>query len=189
MILMRHGESEFNVVYKQTRTDPGIRDPKLTDLGRKQVSAALPYLSTCLIESILTSPYTRALQTASIVAKHLGIIVHIDPRIGERAAFACDVGTPGSELRNEWPNFNLDHIEEQWWPTPIESEEHLDQRCLQFRETQSHTDTWRKTLVVSHWGFIRGLTRHTVDNAQLVKFDPLEAHPGGGTVVPIEFPC
>ena len=189
MILMRHSESEFNVLYKQTRTDPGIRDPKLTDVGQKQVGAALSYLSTCLIERILTSPYTRALQTASIVAKTLGVAVHVDPCIGEPAAFACDVGTPGSDLRTEWPDLNLDHIEEQWWPTPIESEEHLEQRCLQFRETQSRTDTWGKTLVVSHWGFIRGLTRHTVDNAQLVKFDPLDTHPGGGTVVPIEFPC
>tara|TARA_B100000676_G_scaffold311318_1_gene380775 strand:+ start:1373 stop:1942 length:570 start_codon:yes stop_codon:yes gene_type:complete len=189
MILMRHGESEFNIIYKKTRIDPGIRDPKLTNAGRKQVGAALPYLADSPIERILTSPYTRALQTASIVAKTLGVTVHVDPRIGERAAFACDVGTPGSDLRAEWPDLNLDHIEEEWWPTPIESEAQLDQRCLSFREIQSHTDSWRKTLVVSHWGFIRGLTGHRVDNAQLVKFDPLSNHPGGGVVVPIEFPC
>ena len=37
MIVMRHGESEFNVVYGRTGTDPGIRDPKLTARGRDQV--------------------------------------------------------------------------------------------------------------------------------------------------------
>ena len=40
MIVMQHGESEFNVVYGVTRTDPGIRDPKLTARGRDQVVAA-----------------------------------------------------------------------------------------------------------------------------------------------------
>jgi len=189
MILMRHGESEFNVVYKKTRVDPGIRDPKLTENGRKQVAAAVPYLTDRPIERILTSPYTRALQTAAIVAERIGVTVHVDPRIGERAAFACDVGTIGSDLRIQWPELQLDHIEEQWWPTPIESEEELDERCLHFRRTQSQSETWRRTLVVSHWGFIRGLTGHTVDNAQLVEFDPLDSHPGGGAVVPMEFPC
>ena len=189
MILMRHGESEFNVVYKKTRVDPGIRDPKLTDAGRKQVTDAVRYLAGRPIERILTSPYTRALQTASIVAESLRVAVHVDPRIGERAAFACDIGTPGAELRNQWPNLHLDHIDEQWWPTPIESEEQLDQRCIHFRHTQSQSEDWQKTLVVSHWGFIRGLTGHTVDNAQLVEFDPFDTHPGGGAVVPMEFPC
>ncbi len=34
MLLIRHGQSEFNVVYSVTRQDPGIRDPKLTVEGR-----------------------------------------------------------------------------------------------------------------------------------------------------------
>ena len=50
MILMRHGESEFNVVYKKTRVDPGIRDPKPTDAGRKQVADAVRYLMDRPIE-------------------------------------------------------------------------------------------------------------------------------------------
>ncbi|MDH3235510.1 MAG: histidine phosphatase family protein, partial [Alphaproteobacteria bacterium] len=33
MILIRHAQSEFNVVYGKTRQDPGIEDPKLTDTG------------------------------------------------------------------------------------------------------------------------------------------------------------
>ena len=40
MILMRHGQSHFNVVYGATRRDPGIRDPGLTEKGQAQVAAA-----------------------------------------------------------------------------------------------------------------------------------------------------
>ena len=69
------------------------------------------------------------------------------------------------------------------------SEEQLEQRCIHFRHAQSQSEDWQKTLVVSHWGFIRGLTGHAVDNAQLVEFDPFDTHPGGGAVVPMEFPC
>jgi len=108
MILLRHGESEFNVVYKKTRIDPGIRDPKLTDLGHRQVSEAVGYLKDRIIKRILTSPYTRAIQTASIVGEAIGVAVEVDPRIGERAAFICDLGTPGADLRRAWPGLDLD---------------------------------------------------------------------------------
>tara|TARA_Y100001934_G_scaffold283505_1_gene403810 strand:- start:945 stop:1514 length:570 start_codon:yes stop_codon:yes gene_type:complete len=189
MILMRHGESEFNVLYKRTRVDPGIRDPKLTPLGRHQVAEASAHLDGRPITHILTSPYTRAIETASIVAKRISVPIHVDTRIGERAAFACDIGTNGPELRCAWPTLDLDHVDEEWWPTPVESEAALDARCRAFRDRQIATDDWQKILVISHWGFIRGLTGHTVGNAQLVEFDPHDPHPGGGTVVPMDIPC
>jgi broad specificity phosphatase PhoE len=39
MILIHHGQTEFNRVYSETRRDPGIRDPRLTALGRRQAAA------------------------------------------------------------------------------------------------------------------------------------------------------
>ena len=36
MILVRHGESHFNVHFNVTREDPGIVDPGLTELGVMQ---------------------------------------------------------------------------------------------------------------------------------------------------------
>lgn len=189
MILMRHGESEFNVVYKKTRVDPGIRDPKLTDLGQRQVEDATTYLSGRRIVRILTSPYTRAIETACIVADRIKAPIQINAYIGERAAFTCDIGTPRSELRRLWPLLDLDHVSETWWPTPVESEEALDIRCRAFRQNQTKTNDWQEVLVVSHWGFIRGLTGHAVGNAQLIEFNPHGGHPGGGKVVPMEIPC
>ena len=189
MILMRHGESEFNVVYQKTRVDPGIRDPRLTEAGRRQVVETADRLRGFGVCRILTSPYARALETAAIVASHLALPVTVDAAIGERAAFTCDMGTPGSALRRVWPQFELDHIAESWWPTLIESEASLDGRCRRFRAALAASPDWSGTLVVSHWGFIRGLTGHTVGNARLVAFDPTSDHPGGGSVVPHDVPC
>ena len=69
MILLRHAESEFNVHYSRTRVDPGIRDPELTALGREQAHGAARALDGRAIARLITSPYTRALQTAEIVAR------------------------------------------------------------------------------------------------------------------------
>ena len=45
MILLRHGQSEFNLHYTATRTDPGIPDPRLTPLGHQQAQAAAEALA------------------------------------------------------------------------------------------------------------------------------------------------
>ena len=58
MILVRHGESEFNVVFARSRVDPGIEDPKLTAAGRRQAAQTAAALAGYEIDRILSSPYT-----------------------------------------------------------------------------------------------------------------------------------
>jgi len=189
MILMRHGQSHFNVVYGATRQDPGIRDPGLTGEGREQASAAADRLREHDVRRIVASPYTRTLETAEIVAAALDLPIQVEPIIGERAVFMCDVGTPRSDLLARWPHLDFQHIEETWWPTLEESEAALDLRCRAYRQSLSVNGDWRGTLVVTHWGVIRALTGHRVQNADLVRFDPSAPHPGGGTVVQPDDPC
>ena len=45
MILIRHGQSQFNVVYGATGQDPGIIDPSLTEEGVRQVEVAAEVLA------------------------------------------------------------------------------------------------------------------------------------------------
>ena len=97
MILLRHGQSEFNLHFGATRRDPGIIDPRLTDLGHSQAVDAARQLAHLNLTRIITSPYTRALQTAASVAKELDLPVFINPIVRERYAFACDIGTPRTE--------------------------------------------------------------------------------------------
>jgi broad specificity phosphatase PhoE len=183
VILIRHGQSEFNVVYGKTRVDPGIRDPKLTDLGRRQARAAAETIHGSEYRRVVTSPYTRAIQTATIVAETLDLDITIDPHIGERAAFTCDIGTERSSLQENWPQLRFDHIEENWWPAMEESEAALDTRGRAFRTRLRENGDWRGTVVISHWGFIRALTGYRVGNCSILRFDPAADHPGGGTVV------
>jgi broad specificity phosphatase PhoE len=71
VILIRHGQTEFNRVFSVTRRDPGIRDPHLTDLGRRQAAVMAQSLRPSSLRRLITSPYARALETAEIIAEHL----------------------------------------------------------------------------------------------------------------------
>ncbi|MDJ0950032.1 MAG: histidine phosphatase family protein [Alphaproteobacteria bacterium] len=172
MILIRHGQSEFNVVYGQSRIDPGIEDPQLTEEGRRQIEAAVDEVAALGARILISSPYSRALQTADIIAAALELPISVEPLVRERRAFTCDIGSPRSALAGSWPELDFDHLEEQWWSAGEEAETELLVRCARFQSHMASREDWRDVAVVSHWGFIRGLTGHTLGNGEIVRFDP-----------------
>lgn len=172
MILLRHGQSEFNLHFSATRRDPGIVDPRLTPLGHQQAEAAAEALAGRDIRRIVVSPYTRALQTATPVARRLGLPLTITPTVRERYAFSCDVGTPLSRLAQDWPECQFPALDEVWWPAVEEPEEQIVARAALFRAEMAALDDWAHTLVVSHWGFILAFTGRSVQNGQMVEADP-----------------
>jgi broad specificity phosphatase PhoE len=169
MLLIRHGQSEFNVVYSATRQDPGIRDPTLTAEGRRQARHAGEALADAGLKRLICSPYRRAIETAEIIAGTLALPLAVDPRVGERAAFSCDVGSSPDELKRRWPALEFTHLDEQWWPSLEESETALMERCRRFHEAMLDDAQWPATGVVTHWGFIRGITGLTVGNGTVVR--------------------
>ncbi|HEY7689660.1 MAG TPA: histidine phosphatase family protein [Dongiaceae bacterium] len=171
MILIRHGQSEWNAIYNRTRIDPGIPDPPLTETGREQALRAAEGLAARNPIRLLVSPYRRTLQTAEIIAKALSLPIVIEPLVRERAAFSCDVGTARSHLAAAWPHLKFDHLDEVWWPAE-ETEHELADRCGRFRRHMKGVDDWAQVAVISHWGFIRGLTGQEVRNGEAVPFDP-----------------
>ena len=180
MILLRHGQSEFNVRFTETKRDPGIRDPELTPLGHEQAAAAAESLAAERISRIIVSPYTRALQTARPVARRLGVPVIVNSLVRERCAFTCDVGTPRTELALAWPEHDFAAIDEIWWPALEEPVLQAQARAARFRGEMAAIGDWAETLVVSHWGFILALTGVRVGNGEWQRFDPTAPAPPGG---------
>lgn len=174
MILIRHGQSEFNAHHDLTGRDPGIPDPTLTELGRRQVAASAEKLKGHVhpIRRVLASPYTRAIQTAEIVAGTLGVPITIEHSVHEHAHYHCDIGTTRTLLKERWPSLAFDHIAETWWPNLDETREQLEARCQTFHRLAAAFEDWQHVAVVSHWGFILQLTGHSAVNAELVPFDP-----------------
>ncbi|ONG52957.1 histidine phosphatase family protein [Pseudoroseomonas deserti] len=181
MILLRHGQSEFNLHFTATRRDPGIKDPKLTGLGHDQAEQAAEALTAPgagpEIRRIIASPYTRALQTAAPLAKKLGLPVLIQPLVRERYAFVCDVGSPCTQLRLDWPDLDLQHLEEVWWPAVEEPADQVQARARLFSAEMSALADWQHTVVVSHWGFILAMTGQSIGNGQWLACDPTVAPP------------
>lgn len=172
MILLRHGQSEFNLHFTRTRRDPGIADPKLTALGEEQAAHAAEALAGEGVRRIIVSPYTRALQTAEPLARRLGVPVYVNPVVRERYAFACDVGTPRTELARAWPMRDFSGIDEIWWPAIEEPAQSVVDRAALFRAEMAALPDWSDTLVVSHWGFILCMTGQSVVNGAWVRCDP-----------------
>ncbi len=172
MILLRHGQSEFNVVFTATRRDPGIKDPRLTPLGQAQAEQAANALAHEGIRRIIVSPYTRALQTAAPIARRLGVPVIVNPIVRERYAFTCDVGSPRADLARAWPEHDFAALEEVWWPAAEEPAESVIGRAALFRAEMAGLPDWTDTLVVSHWGFILSLTGTSAANGTWLRCDP-----------------
>ena len=166
MILLRHGQSEFNLHFTAHRRDPGIADPRLTPLGEALVAHAAAALAGVGLRRIIASPYTRALQTAMPLARALGVAVSVTPVVRERYAFSCDVGTPRTRLERAWPELDFTAVEEVWWPAEEEPSESLHDRAARFRAEMAARPDWSETLVVSHWGFILALTGESIGNGE-----------------------
>ena len=90
LLLVRHGESTWNAEHRLQ----GQADPPLSELGREQAEALLPFLDG-IPERRLSSDLTRAVQTAEL----LGLAgAPQDPRWRE-----IDIG--------EWAGFTLDELD------------------------------------------------------------------------------
>lgn len=171
MILVRHAESEWNRHYARSRVDPGIPDPGLTELGRRQADELCARLADLGVDRLLASPYRRALETATIVASRLDLRIDVEPLVRERCVFSCDLGTPRTQLMALWPGLDFDHLEECWWGRPNETEASLARRCVAFRAKTDPLPDRHRVAVITHWGFIRALTGQEVTNGALLRLD------------------
>ncbi len=80
VIFMRHGQAENNV----NRILVGRHiESHLTEQGRQQVIDAAQQLKSLQLDKVFVSPVIRALETAQIVCKTLGIDYQIDERLYE----------------------------------------------------------------------------------------------------------
>jgi broad specificity phosphatase PhoE len=168
MILVRHGQTLWNLHFHATRIDPGIPDPGLTELGRQQAENAGKRLRGAEVTQLVVSPYRRTLETADILLRHIDAPVRIEPRIRERGGFSCDVGSVRSLLCDRWPHHDFAHLDETWWMAD-ETDSSLETRCHAFREEHAAHPQWDRIVVVTHWGVIRALTGRVVDNGQQVR--------------------
>ncbi|MGZ3305814.1 MAG: histidine phosphatase family protein [Asticcacaulis sp.] len=94
--VLRHGQTDWNL---QARLQ-GSTDIPLNDTGREQARQAAELLHGLGITRIVSSPLSRALETARIVGERLGLAPDIDGRLIERN-FGLFEGLTLDEVRRE----------------------------------------------------------------------------------------
>ncbi len=142
LYFIRHGLSELNV----QGLIAGITETPLTDEGRKQAKAAGKLAKSYHVDLIVSSPMSRALETAHIIAREIGysvddILVH---KLVLERDFGSLEGKPWS------PDLNLDGIADLETDDTLIARARLALKWLQSLPADN-------ILVVSHGGFGRGL--------------------------------
>ncbi|TXK39467.1 bifunctional RNase H/acid phosphatase [Nonomuraea sp. C10] len=100
LVLLRHGETPLSV----ERRFSGLGDPELTANGLAQAAAAAARLTRdpYKLDAVVTSPLTRARQTAETVADRAGLEVETDEDLRE-TDFGAWEGHTFTEIQRRWP--------------------------------------------------------------------------------------
>jgi broad specificity phosphatase PhoE len=175
---IRHGQSEFNAAYNGGDVDPMIFDAPLTDKGRKQAEEARALVADLGIKLVITSPLTRAIQTAqclfdniapiSVVAGHRELLIH-----------SCDVGRHPDDLQRDFPALSFSHLPNRWWHQGPENEDGIAvepedvflQRMAKFAQDLAQVRE-RPLAIVGHGNAFNALIGRTLDNCEIHHYQP-----------------
>ncbi|MCU1518223.1 MAG: broad-specificity phosphatase PhoE [Pseudarthrobacter sp.] len=160
--LIRHGQTDWNA----QRRLQGSTDIPLNDVGRRQAVDVVPVLAGYEWDAVVSSPLSRAAETADLVAAGLGLVVHRRvPDLTERSFGPAEGLQAGPEL---------DALRVPGGFRGAESEDEAANRGLTALEALAEEFRGRRVLVVAHGTLLRvslsravGSTLQSVDNAVL----------------------
>ncbi len=148
IILVRHGETEANRLKCFAASD----DIELTDVGRQQAHEQGRAIRARFHPArVYSSEFTRALQTAEIVARELGLTVEVLPGIHERD-FGSLRGAPYHEMGALMRSDRDYDAAKRWLWTPPggESLDAVQRRALAALQAVGANCGGEAVVVVSH---------------------------------------
>lgn len=175
VFLIRHGESTFNAIYAQTLVDPWLIDAPLSPKGETQVLSARDKAQALAAELVVSTPFTRALQTARGLFGEAHPLV-IETLHRERVTASCDIGRSPKLLAADFPGLCFDHIGDPWWHCedvddngmPNEPLDVVHERIAQFRDWLRGRPEQR-IAVVGHSAFFFHMTGHKFANCEILE--------------------
>ena len=160
--LVRHGQTDWNA----ERRLQGATDIPLNDVGRGQARDAVAILAPYEWDAIVSSPLSRAAETADLIAEGLGLkVARRVPELTERSFGPAEGMQAGPEL---------EALRVPGGFKGAESEDEAADRGLAALEALAEEFRGQRLLVVTHGTLLRvslsraiGQTLASVDNAAL----------------------
>jgi len=160
--LIRHGQTDWNA----ERRLQGSTDIPLNDVGRGQARDAVAVVSAYEWDAIVSSPLSRAAETADLIAAGLGLpVVRRLPELSERSFGPAEGLQAGPDL---------DALRIEGGFRGAESEDEAADRGLTALEALAGEFRGGRVLVVAHGTLLRvslsravGRTLQSIDNAAL----------------------
>ena len=181
ILCIRHGESTFNAAYRATPVDPLHFDAPLSAVGHEQVRQARAELRSFAVELVMTSPLTRALETAvGLFGDHPAAPpIEVAALLRERVENSCDLGRSPRMLATEFPSLDLGHLPDVWWHADgapdnrgvcVEPIAVVQARVAQFRDYLASRPE-SVIAVVGHGTFMFYLTGKFLRNCEVAEVD------------------
>lgn len=112
VIVIRHGERNYEPCYERGFIGMGLEMAPLTEIGEKQAEEAAHNELIRGTEIILSSPYTRCMQTSAIISRICNIPLKVEIDLHEwvpdltyqnKKGDGKELGREFAECKGEWP--------------------------------------------------------------------------------------
>ncbi len=167
---IRHGKTDYSERNTKIYQGFGVNLAKLSELGISQVKETAKDERLKEADIILCSPYTRALQTASILSKELGIDIVIETDLHEWLAnknyiYETDEVAEKAYLEYEKADGQYPYDEEKIWEDAAAIKERVLNVLNKYRN-------YKCVIVACHGMMIKATTGKTLPEcAEIVEFD------------------
>lgn len=177
--LIRHGQSTFNAAYEATGLDPLHFDARLTPLGHAQVAVAREQLGRETYDLVVTSPFSRAIETTLGIFGETPRPILVEALHREWLWSSCDVGRSPAALSGDFPALAFDHLDDPWWHDgeerdalgiAVEPEPVFATRLAAFRDWLAARPE-RHIAVVGHGTFFFHLTGARLANCEMLRWE------------------
>lgn len=178
LILVRHGQSEGNLVYGD------YPDPPLTALGKLQAESVGCAVAALVPDIVAASPLERSLHTAQPAARKLGKRVEVWKLGSEIRTYGeTYIGPAVAALRAVFPEFDFgDDLEpEGWHYIPDRDMAEAQQRAARFIATLREKYDGKKVAFFGH-GTLNQLLLHSLLGLGHPAHDRISFHQHNGCI-------
>lgn len=162
-LFVRHGEADYSHCLDRGFTGLGIEMAQLSEIGKEQIKATSTDSRLQGADLLISSPYTRALQSASIIARSVNLDIHVEVDVHEwmpDKTFQCKNDADIDSLHSDFEKHKGVYPEgaTRLWEDCLS----VKKRALSVLEKYKHLE---KVIIVCH-GYLISMT--TADNYQKV---------------------